>query len=307
MNVAALILGVAVPYVAAFVFVAGFLWRIIAWARSAVPFCIPTVCGQQKSLPWIRSDGTESPWTAWGVLRRMALEVFLFRSLFRNDRAALNDGRLGYSSSKFLWLGSLLFHWSLLVIVLRHLRFVFEPVPGFLVFLQNMDGLFQFGVPSLYMTDKLVLVALLYLLARRIVYAQVRAISLPADYFVLLLLLGIVISGILMRYVLKVDLLEAKRFALSLATFRPSTAVGLGWMFYVHLLLASILLAYFPFSKLMHAGGLFFSPTRNLKNDSRMVRHVNPWNYPVKTHTYAEWEDDFRDAMKAEGMPVEKE
>jgi hypothetical protein len=33
---------------------------------------------------------------------------------------------------------------------------------------------------------------------------------------------------------------------------------------------------------------------------------VNPWNYPVKVHTYEEWEDEFRDKMKAAGLPVER-
>ena len=47
----------------------------------------------------------------------------------------------------------------------------------------------------------------------------------------------------------------------------------------------------------MHMGGVFLSPTRNLANNSRSRRHVNPWNYPVKTHTYAEWEEEFRDKI----------
>jgi len=50
-----------------------------------------------------------------------------------------------------------------------------------------------------------------------------------------------------------------------------------------------------------------FESTRNLMNTSRSERHVNPWDYPVKVHTYAEYEDHFRDAMKEVGLPVEKE
>jgi hypothetical protein len=68
-----------------------------------------------------------------------------------------------------------------------------------------------------------------------------------------------------------------------------------------------MLAAYFPFSKLMHAGGVFLSPTRNLANNSRSRRHVNPWNYPVKTHTYAEWEEEFHDKIQAAGIPLEDE
>jgi len=68
----------------------------------------------------------------------------------------------------------------------------------------------------------------------------------------------------------------------------------------------SVLLAYFPFSKLMHLAGVFLSPTRNLSNNSRFVRHVNPWNYPVKVHTYEEYEEEFRDKMIEAGLPVDK-
>jgi nitrate reductase gamma subunit len=78
-------------------------------------------------------------------------------------------------------------------------------------------------------------------------------------------------------------------------------------LFYIHLLLVSTLLAWFPFSKLMHMGGVFLSPTRNMANDSRMRRHINPWDAPVKVHTYEEYEDEYRDKMKLAGLPVEKE
>ena len=78
-------------------------------------------------------------------------------------------------------------------------------------------------------------------------------------------------------------------------------------LFYGHLFLVCVLLAYFPFSKLVHMAGVFLSPTRNLANNNRMVRHVNPWDYPVKVHPYDEYEDEWRDKMKAAGVPVEKE
>jgi nitrate reductase gamma subunit len=57
----------------------------------------------------------------------------------------------------------------------------------------------------------------------------------------------------------------------------------------------------------MHMGGVFLSPTRNLPNDSRINRHINPWNPEVKVHTYAHYEDEFREKMKDAGLPVEKE
>ncbi len=82
---------------------------------------------------------------------------------------------------------------------------------------------------------------------------------------------------------------------------------GVGVLFYVHLFFVCVLITYFPFSKLMHMGGVFLSPTRNLPNDNRMRRHVNPWDYPVKLHTYEEYEDEFRQKMVDAGIPVDKE
>ncbi len=110
-----------------------------------------------------------------------------------------------------------------------------------------------------------------------------------------------------MRHVFKVDLYKVKELALGWVRFHPQAPEGIGWFFYLHLFLVSALLAYFPMSKLVHMGGVFLSPTRNLANNNRMRRHINPWNYPVKVHTYEEYEDEFRDKMKAAGIPVERE
>jgi nitrate reductase gamma subunit len=104
----------------------------------------------------------------------------------------------------------------------------------------------------------------------------------------------------------KIDVPTAKAMAMSLVHLSPRPA-PLGAVFYAHLLLVSVLLAYFPFSKLVHMAGVFLSPTRNLTANSREVRHVNPWNRPLPVHTYAEYEDEFRERMVEAGLPVEKE
>ncbi len=299
--------GIVLPYAALAVFLAGFVYRVIRWAMAPVPFRIPTTCGQQKSLPWIKAARFENPHSTAGVIGRIATEVLLFRSLFRNTKASLREGTLVYGSAKWLWLGGLLFHWAFLVIVLRHLRFFLQPVPACVGFLTAADGFFQIGVPALYLTDAAVLAGLTYLFFRRIAAPQVRYISLAADYFPLLLISGVAVSGILLRHVYKVDLIAVKDWALALAAFQPFVPQGIGIPFFIHLFLVSVLIAYFPMSKLMHMAGVFLSPTRNLVNDSRRRRHVNPWNAPVAVHTYAEYEEEFRDRMKAAGLPVEKE
>jgi len=299
---------VIIPYAAITTFIVGFIYRVLKWARAPVPFHIPTVCGQQKSLPWIKSNNIESPSGTTGVIARMALEVLLFRSLFRNERVELKRAeKLVYGGNKYLWLGGLAFHWSLLIILFRHSRFLLEPVPSVVLFVQNLDGIFQLAVPTLYITDFVILIALTYLFFRRVIYPQMRYISLPSDYFAVLLIFGIALSGVLMRLFFKVDIVAVKELAMGVLSFHPVIPEGIGLAFYIHLFLVSTLLAYFPFSKIMHSAGIFLSPTRNLKNNSRMQRHVNPWDYPVKVHTYEEWEDEFREKIKAVGLPLEKE
>jgi nitrate reductase gamma subunit len=202
----------------------------------------------------------------------------------------------------------MLFHYGFLIIVLRHLRFFIEPVPFFVEALSSVDGFFQILLPTVFISDLVFLAGATYLFLRRVKIPQLRYISLPADYFPLFLLLGIAISGVLMRNVWKVDLLAVKELALGLVTFHPAIPqAAIGTIFFVHLFLVSVLLIYLPFSKIMHFGGVFLSPTRNMANVNRMERYVNPWNYPVKVHTYEEYEDDFREKMKEAGIPVDKE
>jgi nitrate reductase gamma subunit len=233
--------------------------------------------------------------------------VLLFRSLFRNTRAEMVERRYVFGDGKFLWLGGLVFHASLLVILLRHLRLVVQPVPRCVLALGGVDSFFQIGAPALYISNAAIVCALAYLLLRRLRDPKLRYISQVTDYFALLLLLAIAVSGMLMRYVTRVDVVAVKRLALGLATFHPVVPEGVSGFFFVHLLLVSTLAAYIPFSKLMHFGGVFLSPTRNLANNSRMKRHANPWNYPVKTHPYAEWQHEFRDKLTMAGIPLDEE
>ena len=298
--------GVGLPYLAVLVFLVGITARVIGWARAPVPFRIPTTCGQQRSLPFLKSSPLDNPSTGLGTTLRMLLEVLAFRSLFRNTRAELKEGgRLVYSSDKWLWAAALAFHYSFLVVFLRHYRFFASPVPVFVTWLQGLDGFFQIGVPEWYVTDVLLVVAVGYLLFRRLSDACLRYVSLPADYFPLALILGIGLSGVLIRYFSKVDVEAVKNLAMGLVTFQPTLPKGIGSLFYVHLFLVSVLVAYFPFSKLVHMAGVFLSPTRNLANNNRMRRHVNPWNPPIIGHTYAEWEHEFHDKVVAAGIPLD--
>ena len=304
------VFGVVVPYLAIAVFLGGVVYRVWDWAGSPVPFRIPTTCGQHKSHPWLSHAALDNPHSTLGVLGRMALEVLCFRSLLRNTRTELHkNGMVAYVISLTLWVGAMAFHWSLLVILVRHLRFFTQPVPLPLTILQEADAfiLRQVGAPAVFVTSLLFLAGLAYLLLRRLTSPQLRYISLVGDYFPLFLLLGIGISGLWLRHLAKTDVASIKELAVGLATFSPEVKDTIAPLFYGHLFMVCVLLAYFPCSKLVHMAGVFLSPTRNLANSNRRVRHTNPWDYPVKVHTYEEYEDEFREKMKNAGIPVDRE
>ncbi len=308
--------GIILPYAALLTFVIGFISRIMNWSRSAVPFKITTTCGQQKSLPWIKPNAIDNPFSKGAVVIRMFLEIVLFRSLFRNTRLKMKAGpKLTYSLEIFLWVGALAFHYAFLTVLLRHLRFFTEPVPLLVQLLETVDSFFrlevlydisQFGLPGVYLSGLVLIAAVTYLFLRRVFIPNVKYISLAADFFPLFLIFGIAFTGILMRYVTKIDVVAAKELTMGLVTFRPTIPEGVGSVFYIHLFFVSVLLAYFPFSKLMHLAGVFLSPTRNLTTNTRAKRHINPWNYPVPVHTYEEYEDEFREKMIEVGIPVDK-
>ena len=301
--------GILIPYLAVIIFFGGVIYRVIEWARSPVPFRIPTTAGQQASLPWIKPARFDNPFSTGAVVVRMALEVLFFRSLFRNTSVRLDkDGTLSYIWEKWLWLGALAFHYAFLTVIVRHLRLFTEPVPLPIKLLDSVDAFLQIGIPVIQLSGVVLLAAVIFLFLRRMLISQVKYISLASDFFPLFLITGIALSGILMRYFIKIDVVAAKELSMGLVSFHPAIPKdGIGAIFYVHLFFVSVLLAYFPFSKLMHMGGIFFSPTRNLPGNTRAVRHVNPWNYPVKVHTYEEYEDEFREKMIEAGVPVEKE
>jgi nitrate reductase gamma subunit len=307
--------GVVIPYLALAAFFIGIIGRVIGWARSPVPFRIPTTAGQQWSLPWIKPSRVDNPKGTAGVVIRMIFEVLTFRSLFRNTKLQFMSGpKIGYEWEKWLWLFALAFHYSFLVVLLRHLRFFTEPIPGFVLLIEKVDGLLQAGVapiqgfmlPGVMISGFVLLGAVTLLVLRRVLIPQLNYISLPSDYFPLFLITAIGLTGVLMRYVLKLDIVSVKELTMGLVTFRPTVPQGIGVLFYIHLFLVSVLIAYIPFSKITHMAGIFLSPTRNLSNNSRFVRHVNPWNYPVPVHTYEEYEEEFRDKMVEAGLPVEK-
>ena len=224
-------------YAAAAILVAGLACKIAQYARTPAPLKIPT---------------TPAPVTRVGVVARLIREVVLFESLFK--------------ASKWTWLFGWVFHASLLVVLIGHLRYFTEPVwmPAALV-----QGVAPYAGLAM-------VAGLAGLWARRFLVDRVRYISAPSDHLMLALLVAIGASGVAMRFGAHTDIVELKAFALGLLRFdwQPIPSDGVLLM---HLGLVAALMAVFPFSKLLHAPGLFFSPTRNQADDSRERRHVTPW------------------------------
>jgi nitrate reductase gamma subunit len=92
----------------------------------------------------------------------------------------------------------------------------------------------------------------------------------------LALLIAIGITGLGLRFVAHTDIVAVKAFMLGLMRFDiqplPTDPALL-----VHLALVAFLMIIFPISKLLHAPGLFFSPSRNQADNPREVRHVSAW------------------------------
>jgi nitrate reductase gamma subunit len=171
-----------------------------------------------------------------------------------------------FKGNLWTWLFGWVFHVSLALVLARHLRYFTEPVWFWVVLVQPLGILAGFGM----------LIGLTGLLARRIAVERIRYISTPSDYLMLVLLIAIAASGLAMKYVAPTDVVAVKKFFLGLMYFdwQPLPADG---ALYVHLALVAALMLVFPFSKLLHAPGVFFSPSRNQADNPREARHLAPW------------------------------
>lgn len=228
---------IALYYFAAFILVGGVAYRIYEYSKVPAPLVIPT---------------TPAPTTRSGVAFRMTREVVLFESLFK--------------SNKWIWLFGWMFHVGLALVLLRHLRYFQEPVWFPVEFIQPFGMYASFAMVA----------GLGGLWARRFLVDRVRYISTPSDHLMLALLIAIGLSGMMMTFVAHTDIVALKSFMLGLMVFdwQPLPSDGI---LLVHLGLVALLMIVFPISKLLHAPGIFFSPTRNQIDNPRERRHLAPW------------------------------
>jgi nitrate reductase gamma subunit len=228
-------------YLAAGTLVAGVAWKCWVYARTPQPLKIP--------IP-------PAPTTRRGVVLRLLMEVVLFRSLFR--------------SNKWIWLFGWMFHVALLAVLARHLRYFTEPVWAWVALIQPFGLYAGFAM----------LAGLAGLWARRFLVDRVRYISSPSDHLMLALLVAIAASGLAMKYLAHTDIVALKSFFLGLMAFNwqplPADPVLL-----VHLALVAALMIVFPVSKLLHAPGVFFSPSLNQVDDARERRHAAGWSTKI--------------------------
>jgi nitrate reductase gamma subunit len=225
-------------YAATAILVVGVAYKCWVYARTPQPLKIP--------IP-------PAPTTRRGVVLRMLLEVTLFRSLFR--------------ANKWIWLFGWLFHAALLAVLLRHLRYFTEPVWGWVALLQPLGLYAGFAM----------LAGLAGLWARRFLVDRVRYISSPSDHLMLALLAAIAASGLAMKYLAHTDIVALKAFFLGLMAF-DWQALPADPVLLVHLALVAALMIVFPLSKLLHAPGVFFSPSLNQVDDARERRHAAGWS-----------------------------
>ncbi len=224
-------------YLATAIFAVGLTYRIRLYAKTPAPLKIPT---------------TPAPVTSAGVVGRMAREVVLFESLFK--------------ANKWTWLCGWIFHAAMLLVVLRHLRYFTEPVWLWVTWLQWIGIYAGFAM----------LAGLAGLWLRRFTVDRVRYISAPSDHLMLLLLIAITATGLMMKYVAHTDIVALKAFALGLIYLDPQPLPA-DPLLLVHLGLVLVLMIIFPFSKLLHAPGVFFSPGRNQVDNPREKRHLASW------------------------------
>lgn len=223
--------------VATVVLVIGLARKIVQYAKTPAPLKIPT---------------TPAPVTQTGVVMRIFREVVFFESLFK--------------STKWTWIFGWLFHMALFVVLLRHLRYFMDPVWLPIELIQ------PFGVYAGFA----MLAGLGGLLVRRLFVDRVRYISAPSDYLWLLVLIFIGISGLMMKFVAHTDIVMVKQFFTGLMGFSIGT-LPVDFPLLVHLALVALLMILFPFSKLLHVPGIFFSPSRNQVDNPREKRHLADW------------------------------
>ena len=218
-----------IPYVVLVVFMVGIIRRLAGWLHIPVPFKLTVF---------------PSPGTTGGAVLDLCKETIGLRSLWRGHKG--------------LWFAAWLFHLALAFVLVGHFFGILFLGRQFVMFGVTPAQSEQLSVLGGTYAGLGLTLGLLLLTLRRVGLAKLRFISTPGDYLVLVILAGIIGSGMYMRFFTDVTYLEVYRYLGGLLTFHPVPPPAQG-AFLVHFTLVELLLIYFPYSKLLHACGLFLS------------------------------------------------
>jgi nitrate reductase gamma subunit len=133
-----------------------------------------------------------------------------------------------------LWLGEWVFHVSLLLVLLRHLRYFLDPVPAWVWSVQFP------GTIAAYV----LLISLVYILVVRLLTAMEKYAS-RANMFLLGLVLIISSIGVVMHAWLTPNLVDVKLFARGFLCFNPEPAPE-SLLFMTHFILVLVLIPFLP-------------------------------------------------------------
>lgn len=142
-------------------------------------------------------------------------------------------GRL-FMVNPSLWLGEWVFHASFLLVLLRHLRFFLNPVPGWVWALQTPGLIAGYILPF-----SLIFILIIRLFTKREKYAS------PRNMVLLGLVLALSSVGLLMQTLFKPDLVDAKLFIYGLMTCAPA-APPHSTLFFIHFSLFLLVVLLLP-------------------------------------------------------------
>lgn len=160
-------------------------------------------------------------------------EVDLGRYLFKGIFDILSFRRL-LAVNGALWIGEWLFHVSLLLVAIRHLRYFLDPIPHWIWVMQPLGIMGGYVLP----------VALAYIIIVKILIERKKYVS-TGNFFLLALIFAMSATGLLMKTTYRPDVVAVKDFILGAVILRPVMPPE-SVSFLIHFALFLIFFAYLP-------------------------------------------------------------
>ncbi|MHC4777966.1 MAG: respiratory nitrate reductase subunit gamma [Planctomycetota bacterium] len=216
------IIGSILPFLTLGIFIGGMAYRISTWRKRPSPpitlFPAPEATGDR--------------------LAELLKDTFLFKRLFNGDLA--------------LWFLGITFHVLLLMTFLDH----YDRVLAFSGL--TSGSIFTIPILSGGPTGIAITLFAAFLFVRRLFLKRAVQVSSFSDYFALILILAVILTGDALRFMSSYDLVATREYFSGLISFSFKPFPENNW-FLAHFLLAQVLFIYIPFSKILHFGGIFFT------------------------------------------------